>query len=55
MVIVPTHYRYTENICSLVPLPTSELDRKDLVFMRLSFYVFIILLNQKELLIADYF
>ena len=55
MLIVPTHYRYPENICSLLPLPTSELDHKDLDFIKLAFYLFIILLNQKELLIVDYF
>ena len=52
---VPAHYRYPENICSLLPLPTSELDHKDLDFIKLAFYLFIILLNQKELLIVEYF
>lgn len=55
VVIVPAHYRYPENICSLLPLPVSDLDHKDLDFIKLSFYLFIILLNQKELLIVDYF
>lgn len=55
IVTVPTHYRCPGNICSLLPPPASELDQKDLDFTKLSFYLFIIWLNHKELLIVDYF